>query len=97
MAGSVAVVTGANGIFGEIIVEGLCAAGFRTLAVVRSASKGEALAARIRAAQPAAALEIGLCDLADPMDIARFANEIVGRRPVVRADPQDCLKYNLPT
>ena len=48
-ASRVAMVTGANGVFGRHICAGLCNKGFEVVAIVRTASKGEALIASLPA------------------------------------------------
>ena len=48
-ASRVAMVTGANGVFGRHICAGLCSEGFEVVAIVRNASKGEALVASLPA------------------------------------------------
>ncbi len=77
------VVTGANSGTGKEAALRLAEAGASVVLGVRTVAKGETAAAEIRAANPAADVEVRELDLADLASVRTFAERIVGEdRPV---------------
>jgi NAD(P)-dependent dehydrogenase (short-subunit alcohol dehydrogenase family) len=77
------VVTGSNSGTGQEAALRLAAAGASVVLAVRSTEKGETAAAGIRAAHPAADVEVRELDLADLVSVRRFASGIVDEeRPI---------------
>jgi len=72
------VVTGANSGTGKETALRLAGAGASVVLAVRSTAKGDDAAAEIRAAHPAADLEVRELDLADLASVRRFAAGIAG-------------------
>jgi NAD(P)-dependent dehydrogenase (short-subunit alcohol dehydrogenase family) len=68
-----AIVTGANAGLGLEIARFLAAAGAEVVMACRNATKAEQAAARVRAAVPAARLDVRVLDLADLDSVAGFA------------------------
>jgi NAD(P)-dependent dehydrogenase (short-subunit alcohol dehydrogenase family) len=81
--GRLAVVTGANSGTGREAATRLAAAGARVVLAVRTPAKGEAAAADIRAAHPAADVEVRRLDLADLASVAEFAAGISEPLPLL--------------
>jgi len=77
-SGRTFVITGGNSGLGFETARELAAHGARVLLTARSAAKGEAAVARLTAAQPTAAVEFRLLDLADLDSVRAFAATIVG-------------------
>jgi len=77
LSGKRAVVTGASDGIGVAIALRLARAGAEVLLPVRSAAKGEAATARIRAAVPAAEVAVGELDLASLASVARLADTLL--------------------
>jgi NAD(P)-dependent dehydrogenase (short-subunit alcohol dehydrogenase family) len=73
----VAVVTGASSGLGQATARELARAGARVVLAVRDPARGEEAADRIRAAVPAAQLELGALDLADLASVREFAESFV--------------------
>jgi len=74
MAGKVVIVTGASAGIGKATAAGLAALGAHVVMPCRNVPKCEAAMARIRAAVPAASLEMMHLDLASLADVRRFAD-----------------------
>ena len=77
----VAIVTGAYGVFGVHITEGLLAAGIATICVGRDQAKAEELVAKMRLRFPGTECNSYVCDLSDHDEIKKFA-EWMGDTPV---------------
>jgi len=77
LTGTRALVTGASTGLGEETTRALAAHGAAVTMAVRDAERGEAAAARIRAAVPDADIEVMLLDLASLADVRRFAAEFL--------------------
>jgi NAD(P)-dependent dehydrogenase (short-subunit alcohol dehydrogenase family) len=78
-SGRVAIVTGANSGLGLATARELARAGASVVLAVRDPSgKGQEAAARIRAAVPAAELEMSALDLADLGSVREFAGRVAG-------------------
>jgi retinol dehydrogenase-12 len=77
------IVTGASSGIGEEIAIGLAKAGGKVAIVARSRERGEASAARIRAAVPGASVDLLLADLASQASIRALAAEILAKYPQV--------------
>jgi NAD(P)-dependent dehydrogenase (short-subunit alcohol dehydrogenase family) len=73
LAGKRALVTGASTGLGEETARALASAGAAVTMAVRDQARGDAAAARIRAAVPAADLEVRLLDLASLASVRAFA------------------------
>jgi len=82
-AGRLAVVTGANSGLGEITARELAGKGARVVLAVRSTSKGEAAAQRIRDAVPSARVEVRELDLSSLESVRAFAAELTGGAPTL--------------
>ncbi len=74
--GRTAVVTGANSGLGLVTAEHLARAGARVVMACRSVEKGQAAAAGITAAVPAAKLEVAELDLSSLRSVRRFADDL---------------------
>jgi NAD(P)-dependent dehydrogenase (short-subunit alcohol dehydrogenase family) len=72
------VLTGANGVFGRHIAEGLVAAAYDVVCVCRSEAKARELVSSLRAKFPMASVRYELCDVADRLDIKRLAQRLAG-------------------
>lgn len=72
------VLTGANGVFGRHIAEGLVAAACDVVCVCRSEAKADALVSSLRAKFPSVSVRYELCDVADRQDIKRLAQRLAG-------------------
>ena len=79
MSGKHVVVTGANSGLGFGLANRLAAAGADVVMAVRSSTKGEAAAAQIRQANPAAKLRVQVIDLASLASVEAFADELTSR------------------
>jgi NAD(P)-dependent dehydrogenase (short-subunit alcohol dehydrogenase family) len=79
LTGRRAVVTGANAGLGREITRLLAAAGAEVVMACRNPAKAEQAAARVRAAVPAATLDVRVLDLADLDSVAAFADGFTGR------------------
>ncbi len=79
LTGRRAVVTGANAGLGREITRLLAAAGAEVVMACRNPAKSEQAAARVRAAVPAATLDVRVLDLADLDSVAAFADGFTGR------------------
>ena len=77
LTGTRVLVTGASTGLGEETTRALAAHGAAVTMAVRDPERGEAAAARIRAAVPDADLEVMLLDLASLADVRRFAAEFL--------------------
>jgi NAD(P)-dependent dehydrogenase (short-subunit alcohol dehydrogenase family) len=77
----VAIVTGANGVFGVHIVEGLLAAGKATICVARDKTKAEALVSQMRAKFPRVDCIYKLCDVSERGQVKQLAASL-GDTPV---------------
>ncbi|MFI0352623.1 oxidoreductase [Actinomadura sp. 9N407] len=73
--GTIAVVTGSNGGLGFVQARELARAGARTVLACRDDRRGERAADRIRAAVPAAEVDVLRLDLADLASVRAFAEE----------------------
>ncbi|MFB9694287.1 SDR family NAD(P)-dependent oxidoreductase [Amorphoplanes digitatis] len=82
-AGRTAVVTGAASGIGEHVAHGLAARGSDLVLVDRDALRLDAVAERIRAAHPGAAVETLVADLADRAAVIRTAEGIRERHPAI--------------
>jgi NAD(P)-dependent dehydrogenase (short-subunit alcohol dehydrogenase family) len=87
--GKRAIVTGANSGLGLETSRRLAAAGAHITLAARSAEKGEAAAASIRARHPDAKVEVALLDLADLSSVESFANAVLAT-----GSPVDILVNN---
>ncbi len=76
--GRVAIVTGANSGLGQATARELARAGASVVLAVRNPAKGEEAASRIRAAVPAATVEVAPLDLADLGSVREFAGRLAG-------------------
>ena len=89
LTGKRILVTGASTGLGEETTRALAAHGATVTMAVRDRERGEAAAARVRAAVPDADLEVMLLDLASLADVRRFAAEFLAvARPPRPADQQ---------
>ena len=77
----VAIVTGAYGVFGVHIVEGLLAAGIATICVARDRTKAEALVSQMRTKFPQVDCSYMLCDVAERGQVKQLAASL-GDTPV---------------
>lgn len=75
-SGRIAVVTGANSGLGLVATRELARAGAHVVMACRSLQKGQAAAASIRAAVPAAQLAVLSLDLADLASVRTFAEQV---------------------
>jgi len=82
-AGRLAVVTGASSGLGEITARELARRGARVVLAVRTASKGETAARRIREAVPAAQVEVRELDLASLASVRAFAAGLTAGSPAL--------------
>jgi NAD(P)-dependent dehydrogenase (short-subunit alcohol dehydrogenase family) len=76
-SGRTAIVTGANSGLGLIVARELAAAGARVIATSRDAGKGAKALEIIKAAHPAANVEVAQLDLADLASVRAFAQRIL--------------------
>ncbi|MFB6878521.1 oxidoreductase [Streptomyces sp. NPDC056323] len=81
--GRVAVVTGANSGLGLVTATELARHGAKTVLAVRDTAAGERAAAAIRAAVPAADLEVRKLDLASLASVQAFAKELAAAYPAI--------------
>lgn len=81
--GRVAVVTGGNSGLGEVTARELARHGARVILTARSPEKGAAAAARIRAAAPAAQVEVRALDLASLASVRAFAAALTADLPAL--------------
>jgi NAD(P)-dependent dehydrogenase (short-subunit alcohol dehydrogenase family) len=72
------VLTGANGVFGRHIAEGLVAAAYDVICICRSRAKGDALVASLREKFPSASVSAELCDVADRDQVRELAQRLAG-------------------
>jgi len=82
-AGRLAVVTGANSGLGEITARELARKGARVVLAVRTTSKGETAALRIRDAVPGARVEVRELDLSSLASVRAFAAGLTAEAPVL--------------
>ncbi|WP_179466779.1 SDR family oxidoreductase [Mycolicibacterium vinylchloridicum] len=83
LSGKHVVVTGANSGLGFGLAKRLAAAGADVVMAVRSSTKGEAAAAQIRQANPAARLTVEMIDLASLASVEAFAEGLTRQgRPI---------------
>jgi NAD(P)-dependent dehydrogenase (short-subunit alcohol dehydrogenase family) len=80
LAGKLAIVTGSNSGLGYETALALAGAGAETIVAARSRDKGEAAAARIRTAHPAATVCFEPLDLGSLESVAAFAERVASRR-----------------
>lgn len=73
LAGSTAIVTGANSGIGLVTAEELAAHGARVTLAVRDQQRGRSAADQIRSRYPDAQVEVGSCDLASLASVRTFA------------------------
>ena len=73
LTGRTVVITGATSGIGRATAEALTAAGARVVLAVRNQTKGEAVAAGLRATRPDASVEVRALDLADLSSVRAFA------------------------
>jgi NAD(P)-dependent dehydrogenase (short-subunit alcohol dehydrogenase family) len=78
--GRLAIITGATSGIGYEAAQALAGKGAQVILAVRSAERGAAAVARIRAAHPQAQVEVLPLDLADLASVRRFAEGFLGRR-----------------
>lgn len=78
--GRLVVITGANSGIGYEAAKALAGKGAQVLLAVRSLERGEAAAARIRAAHPQAQVSAERLDLTDLASVRAFAEGFLGRR-----------------
>jgi NAD(P)-dependent dehydrogenase (short-subunit alcohol dehydrogenase family) len=71
--GRIAVVTGANSGLGAVVARELARKGATVILACRDVAKGEAVAATIREALPAAKIEVRALDLGDLSSVRAFA------------------------
>lgn len=74
----VAIVTGANGIFGRWIASGLVSKGYETVCVVRDKVKGQALVEKLERENPSAKVRFALVDCSSHSSIKAFADSWSG-------------------
>ena len=77
-SGRLAVVTGANSGLGLATARELARAGASVVLAVRNSAKGDEAASRIRAAVPAATVEVAPLDLASLGSVREFAGRVAG-------------------
>jgi NAD(P)-dependent dehydrogenase (short-subunit alcohol dehydrogenase family) len=83
LSGKHVVVTGANSGLGFGLAKRLAAAGADVVMAVRSSTKGEAAAAQIRQANPAAKVSVKVIDLASLASVETFADGLTSQgRPI---------------
>ena len=85
LTGKTVVVTGSSAGLGSETARAMAAAGAEIVMVSRDAAKNEAVAARIKAAQPEANLHLVAMDLADMESVRRGAAEILAAHPRIAA------------
>ncbi|MEN8719202.1 MAG: oxidoreductase, partial [Oceanococcaceae bacterium] len=83
LAGKRALVTGANSGLGLYTTQGLAAAGASVIMACRNPAKAEAALATVKAAVPAADVELMTLDLADLASVRAFAEAVAAAHPVV--------------
>lgn len=81
--GKLVVITGANSGIGFEAAKALAGKNARVVLAVRSEERGRAAAERIRAAHPAAELEVRALDLADLASVRRFAEGFLADNPAL--------------
>ncbi len=79
--GKIAIVTGASNGIGLATAEALAGAGATVILAVRNAERGNSAAERIRAAVPAAQIEVQLLELADLNSVKAFAERVIAKYP----------------
>lgn len=89
LAGSRAVVTGANSGLGKATALGLARLGAAVHLVVRDEGRGREALAELRGVLPGADLTLELCDVSDLSDVRRFAADLL-----TRVDRVDVLVHN---
>ena len=89
LAGTHAIVTGANSGLGLELTRRLAGAGAAVTLAVRSADRGAAAVAQLRAQNPDARVELQIIDLASLASVAEFAEATIRR-----AEPVDILINN---
>ncbi len=81
--GRLVVITGANSGIGYEAAKALAGKGAEVLLAVRSVERGQAAAARIRAAHPQAQVTVEALDLADLASVRAFAASFLDRHPAL--------------
>ncbi|MDA3920783.1 MAG: SDR family NAD(P)-dependent oxidoreductase [Salinisphaera sp.] len=90
-------ITGGNSGIGKVMAQTLAAQGDHVVIASRDLARSQAVAADIQAAHPGAHIEAMALDLARVDDIDRFAQELLGRMPIIDVLILNAGLYTQPT